>query len=95
MRINGIDLTVFSPLERRFLVTLGMASPRRVYNNELIEAMWPNPDAEPDSAYTALNVVAYRVRKKMASQEWSILSTRGQQGYWLDKPNGWNTCTKA
>ena len=50
MRINGIDLELFSKQQRRILVLLGLYSPRHMTIGELIECAYPDSDFEPTEA---------------------------------------------
>ena len=77
MRINGIDLTGFTNLERRILVTLGLSYPGYVHVNELIEVSYPNPDIEPERADDCVRIRIRKLRGKLFG--WTIrgIYTRG------------------
>jgi hypothetical protein len=86
MRVNGIDLTPFSPQQQVFISTLALRHPGLVSSRELIEAIFPDPDEEPDGAARIVNVQAHRIRARWNNRDWRLASRLGRSGgYYLER----------
>lgn len=71
--INGTSVHL-RPMYIEVLSTLLAAGPRFVSRTELIEAIWPNPELEPDYAWTLVDHCILSLRRAGVSIEthWGI-----------------------
>jgi two-component system, OmpR family, response regulator TctD len=76
---QGFKVLDLSPRELRMLRTLMERSGRAVSKEQLFEVVFPG---EPDVQYEAIEVVAYRLRKKLAGTGTTLVTLRGL-GYLL------------
>lgn len=73
---NG-DVIKLGRVQTEILSTLLMRSPAPVSASDLIEAVYPNPDKEPDWADSCIKVLVHRVRKKLPG----VIEVRYGMGY--------------
>lgn len=52
---------------------------RFVYREELIEMFWPDPDSEPEFAWSTISVVAFHLRAKLKPLGWDVRATPGSR----------------
>jgi two-component system, OmpR family, response regulator TctD len=76
---QGFKVLDLSPRELRMMRTLMERSGRAVSKEQLFEVVFPG---EPDVQYEAIEVVAYRLRKKLAGTGATLVTLRGL-GYLL------------
>jgi hypothetical protein len=85
MRVNGIDLQPFSPMQRVIVAAVAQRAPGLVRTFELIEAMYPDPDAEPDCAWGCIHAQIFLIRKKWTDPHWRLKARKGPGGgYYLE-----------
>lgn len=78
---------VFLPAQQMdLLAVLLMRRGRSVSIGDLIEALWPDPDLEPDNALNQIRVLIYRLRDKLPGliELWG--GRRSGFGYFIDIP---------
>jgi DNA-binding SARP family transcriptional activator len=86
MRINGIDLARFSPHQRAIVAALGLRAPGLVRVGELVEAVYPDPDNEPDTAAQTVAQKMAAIRRKWSNPIWRIVSRPGPGGgYYMER----------
>lgn len=74
--VEGVYDCRLSPNERRLLNAV-LHQPG-IYRNELIVALWPNPDDEPDMAENILSVLKTHINQK--SRYLRVFAVRGPSG---------------
>ena len=75
-------LVQLTRMEAEIVATLLIRRGRRMTIPEIIEAVYPDPDREPDTAYNCVAVLLSRVRRKMPG----LVETIGCQGYVIERP---------
>ncbi len=85
MRINGIDLEPFTPMQRRILVAIAGCAPGSINANKIIEKVYPDPDLEPDWAESAIRVQILNIRK-ILDDRFRIVARLGRGGGYAFEP---------
>jgi len=86
MRINGIDLKGYTPIQRKILVALGLQTPGRLTTRELVEIVHPDPDLEPDWAVSSVSSIVNKLKFRLP-EDWTIVG-RSWSGYRLERLGG-------
>ena len=68
------------PLQRKLLRALAWAYPAPLHNTRCIEAIWPDPDSEPEYAAKTVGMYVHHLR----AAGWAII-TRTGVGYVLTR----------
>lgn len=58
---------VLAPMEHKILLRLQQRAGRAVSFDGIINAMWGNPDDEPDSAHKSMHMRLWSMRRKLAA----------------------------
>jgi hypothetical protein len=85
MRVNGIDLQPFTPMQRSIVLAVAHRAPALVTTSKLIEAIYPDPDKEPDWARACIHTQTWCIRKKWTDPHWRLKARKGPGGgYYLE-----------
>lgn len=71
-----------TPKEGDTLAALLMNRGRLLSRTNLIEAVYPDPDKEPDWAMTLITIVITRLRRKLPD----LIQTECSRGYYIERP---------
>lgn len=71
-----------SPLRANLLSVLAMNRGRIISRDELIEAVYTEPDREPDSSWKIISVTIFRLRLVLPG----LIKTEIGRGFYIDRP---------
>jgi DNA-binding response OmpR family regulator len=80
------ELIQFTKSEAEVVATLLLNRGKAFSADELIESLYPDPDAEPDSAKRAVHVFIYRVLRKAPMLIESLGWCQSHMGYIIRRP---------
>lgn len=58
---------------------------KQVSREDIIDALWPNPDNQPDGCMRQVDVLMCAVRRKLRSAGWNIPHAKYGWGWTLEK----------
>ncbi len=86
MRLNGIDLTPFTPRQRIIISTIALANPGRVSRADIAVMVWPNADDEPQWAESIIAQTMVVIRRAWTNPNWHIQVHQGTPGGYSLEP---------